>query len=53
MVITNELRLATYMDLDTVCNVEDLHNMLEIIEAKNEFDEMARVAKEQQDKANS
>lgn len=53
MVVTNEMKLATYVELDTVCSVEDLHNMLEIIEAKNEFDEMARIAKEQQDKANS
>lgn len=52
MVVTNELRLATYVELDTVCNVEDLHNMLELIEVKNEFDEMARVAKEQQEKVN-
>lgn len=36
-VLTNELRLATYVELDTVCSVEDLHNMLEVIDVHNEF----------------
>lgn len=40
--------MATYVDLDTVCNVEDLHNMLEILEVKMEFDELARIRAEQE-----
>lgn len=39
--------MATYVELDTVCNVEDLHNMLEILEVKMEFDEVARIKAEQ------
>jgi len=40
--------MATYVELDTVCNVEDLHNMLEILEVKQEFDELARIKAEQE-----
>lgn len=39
--------MATYVELDTICNVEDLHNMLEILEVKMEFDELARIKAEQ------
>lgn len=48
LVLSSELRLASYVELDTVCNVEDLHNMLEIIEAKIELDEVARLKREQE-----
>ena len=48
LVLSSDLKLATYVELDTVCNVEDLNNMLEIIEAKAEFDEIARLKREQE-----
>lgn len=47
LVLTAESPMATYVELDTVCNVEDLHNMLEILEVKMEFDELARIKAEQ------
>lgn len=47
MVITAEPPLATYVELDTVCNTEDLHNMLEILEAKAVYAEVARIIAEQ------
>lgn len=40
--------MATYVELDTVCNVQDLHNMLEILEVKYEFDDVARIKAEQE-----
>jgi len=40
------LKLASYVELATVCNTHDLHDMMEIIEAKNEFDEVARIQAE-------
>lgn len=46
--LSSDLKLASYVELDTVCNVEDLNNMLEIIEAKAEFDEIARLRREQE-----
>lgn len=52
MVLSSDLKLATYVELDTVCNVEDMHNMLEIIETKTEFDELAHLKREAQRKAN-
>lgn len=48
LVLSSDLDLASYTELDTVCNVEDLNNMLEIIEAKSEFDEIARLTREQE-----
>lgn len=48
MVLTADNPMATYVELDTVCNVEDLHNMLEILEVKMEFDEIARIKAEQE-----
>lgn len=48
LVLSSDLNLASYVELDTVCNVKDLHDMLEIIEAKSEFDEIARLRREQE-----
>lgn len=49
MVVTSPLPgMASYVELDTVCSVEDLYNMLEIIDAKEEYDELARIKQEQQ-----
>jgi hypothetical protein len=48
LILTAENPMATYVELDTVCNVEDLHNMLEILEVKQEFDELARIKAEQE-----
>lgn len=47
MVLTADNPMATYVDLDQRCNTEDLHNMLEILEAKMEFDEIARIKAQQ------
>lgn len=52
MVLSSDLKLATYVELDTVCNVEDLHNMLEVIETKIEFDDIAHLKREAQRIAN-
>jgi hypothetical protein len=49
MVLTSDLKLATYMDLDTRCNMEDLNNMLEIMELKHHFDAMAEKYRQQQE----
>lgn len=48
MVLAAEKPLATYVELDTVCNVEDLHNMLEIMEAKAVYAEVAKLIADQQ-----
>ena len=48
MILTAEHPMATYVELDTVCNVADLHNMLEILEVKMEFEELARIKAEQE-----
>jgi hypothetical protein len=47
-VLTSPLKLATYLELASVLNVEDLYNMLEIIEAKEEFEDVARLNAEAQ-----
>ena len=47
MVLAAEPALATYVELDTVCNTEDLHNMLEIMEAKATYAEVRRLIAEQ------
>ncbi len=47
MVLSAEQPLATYVELDTICNTEDLHNMLEIMEAKALYAEVARLIAEQ------
>ncbi len=49
--VTSELRLASYAELDTIYNVDDLYNMLELIEVKQEIDEIIRI-KAEQNKAN-
>lgn len=48
MVVTQEHPMATYMDLDTRCSTDDLFNMIEIIEARNEFLEVDRLQREAQ-----
>jgi len=47
MVLSDDHPLATYVELDTVCNTEDLYNMLEIIEAKAEYAAIAKLTAEQ------
>lgn len=47
MVLAAEPPLATYVELDTICNTEDLHNMLEIMEAKATYIEVGRIIAEQ------
>jgi len=44
--------MATYVELDTVCNVEDLYNMLEMLEIKMELEEIARIKADQERAAN-
>lgn len=47
MVLTSDIAgMPSYVELATVCNTEDLYNMMEIIEAKQEFDEIARLRRE-------
>lgn len=48
LVLTADNPMATYVELDSVCNVEDLHNMLEILEVKTELDDLARIKADQQ-----
>lgn len=47
MILTDEHPLATYVELDTVCNTEDLYNMLEIMEVRAEYADIARIVAEQ------
>lgn len=47
-IITSDLRgLPSYLELDTVCNVEDIYNILEILDAKFEMDDVSRIQAEQ------
>lgn len=52
LILTSNPPMATYVELDTTCNVEDLHNMLEMLEIKMEFEEIARIKAEQERAAN-
>ncbi|QHZ60034.1 hypothetical protein PJKIFABJ_00098 [Pseudomonas phage PE09] len=48
-IMTSDLRgLPTYTELQTVCNVEDIYNIIEILDAKFEMDEVARIQQAQQ-----
>jgi hypothetical protein len=40
--------LPTYVELQTVCNTEDIYNILEMLDAKFEMDEVARIQQAQQ-----
>ncbi|AMR57315.1 hypothetical protein vB_PsyM_KIL3b_0069 [Pseudomonas phage vB_PsyM_KIL3b] len=43
-IVTSDIRgLPTYLELDTICNVEDIYNILEMLDAKFEMDEVARL----------
>lgn len=46
-VLTSEVKgLPTYLELQTSCNVEDLYNILEMLEAKEEMDDISRIHQE-------
>ncbi|QNO00329.1 hypothetical protein QGX21_gp150 [Pseudomonas phage phiPsa315] len=48
-IMTSELRgLPSFIELQTVCNVEDIYNILEMLDAKFEMDEVARIQQAQQ-----
>jgi len=53
--MTSDMKgLPTYIELQTVCNVEDIYNILEMLDAKFEMDEVARIqAKQQADQNNN
>lgn len=42
-VLTSPLGLATYLELDTVYNTEDLYNMLEILQVHKEIETVAAI----------
>lgn len=42
-VLTSPLQLTTYVELETVCNTEDLYNMYEIVQANKEMEHIARI----------
>lgn len=47
--MTSDLRgLPSFIELQTVCNVEDIYNILEMLDAKFEMDEVARIQQAQQ-----
>ncbi|UOL48491.1 hypothetical protein QGX12_gp153 [Pseudomonas phage Kremar] len=51
--MTSELRgLPTYVELQTICNVEDIYNIIELLDAKFEMDDVARIQQQQQANAN-
>jgi len=48
-IITSDIKgLPSYVELQTVCNVEDIYNIIEILDAKFEMDEVARIQQAQQ-----
>ncbi len=48
-IMTSEIRgLPTYVEMQTVCNTEDIYNILEMLDAKFEMDEVARIQQAQQ-----
>jgi hypothetical protein len=52
-IITSEIRgLPTYVELQTVCNVEDIYNILELLDVKFEMDDVARLQREQEARQN-
>lgn len=42
-VLTSDLNLATYVELDTVCNTEDLYRMFEIVQVNSEMKQIAAI----------
>ena len=44
--------LPSYVELQSVCNVEDIYNIIEMLDAKFEMDEVARIQQAQQDAQN-
>lgn len=48
MVLNAEPPLATFVQLDTVCSVSDLHDMIEMIEARAEFIAVEKLQQPQQ-----
>lgn len=42
-VLTSPLSLATYVQLDTECNTEDLYKMFEIVQVHKEMELVARI----------
>lgn len=42
-VLVSPLKLATYLELSTVYNTEDLYNMLEIIQVNRELETVAHI----------
>lgn len=48
-IVTSDIRgLPSYIELETHCNVEDIYNILEMLDAKFEMDEVARIQQAQQ-----
>jgi hypothetical protein len=48
-IMTSDLRgLPSYVELQTVCNVEDIYNIIEMLDVKFEMDEVARIQQAQQ-----
>jgi hypothetical protein len=39
--------------LQTICNVEDIYNIIELLDAKFEMDDVARIQQQQQANANN
>lgn len=49
-IMTSDMRgLPTFIELQTVCNTEDIYNILEMLDAKFEMDEIARIQRAQQE----
>lgn len=47
--MTSDMKgLPSYVELQTVCNVEDIYNILEMLDAKFEMDEVTRIQQAQQ-----
>lgn len=42
-ILTSPLKLATYLELDTVYNTEDLYNMLEVLQVHKEIETVAHI----------
>jgi hypothetical protein len=48
-IMTSDMKgLPSYVELQTVCNVEDIYNILEMLDAKFEMDEVTRIQQAQQ-----
>lgn len=39
--------LPSFIEMQTVCNTEDIYNILEMLDAKYEMDEVARIQAQQ------